>query len=66
MNAATPADFARWTAAAARMTDAELIYAARDAGEAAAAVDAHDAIKAGRYRDELMTYEAELAARRAA
>ena len=64
--AATAADFARWTERATAMTIAELLWSARDAREAAAAVDAHDEVAAGRYRDEALTYEQEIAARRRA
>lgn len=63
---ATAEDFARWAATAAGMSSAELAFAISDCDAAARAVDGHDAIKAGRYRDELHAYCAERATRRAA
>lgn len=62
---ATAADFARWEDRAVTMSDAALLYSIRDCGEAARAVDAHDAIAAGRYRDEMAAYQMELNKRRA-
>ena len=60
---ATPVDFARWEAAAARMSVAELNFSIHDCAAAAAACEGFDGVTAGRYRDELATYRMELSAR---
>lgn len=61
---ATPEDFARWEEHAETMNASALIYSAKDARAAAAALDSHDPVAAGRYTDEAMTYERELRRRR--
>lgn len=61
---ATVADFVRWAEVAEDLDDAELLHAVRDAFEAAAAMEDHAPVAAGRYRDEAMTYEQELGRRR--
>jgi hypothetical protein len=62
---ATAEDFTRWEAKAASMTDAELIYSARDARQAEEAMRGWNPIAEGRYSDEACTYGMELARRRA-
>lgn len=57
---ATAADFARWEEKAAKMTDAELVWSIGDCAESAVACDTHDAVAAGRYTDEMCTYQDEL------
>lgn len=57
---ATAEDFTRWTDKAKAMTAAELDYAIKDAGQAAAC----DTPKSMYYRDEMLTYQQELNARR--
>lgn len=63
---ATAADFTRWTEKAAEMTDAALIWSIRDCAEAGRAMRGHDPIAENRYRDEMLTYQSEQAARRRA
>jgi hypothetical protein len=62
---ATPADFARWEAKAKVMTDAELLWSARDARAAAEAMRGWNPIAEGRYDDEAFTYGDEIRRRRA-
>jgi hypothetical protein len=62
---ATAADFSRWEAKAATMTDAELIWSAQDARQAEAAMRGWNPIAEGRYSDEASTYGDELRRRRA-
>ena len=57
---ATVRDFERWEEMAVAMTDAALLYSIRDAMEAAKALESHDPIGAGRYRDEASTYRTEI------
>jgi hypothetical protein len=63
---ATAADFANWEARAKIMTDAQLLYSARDARSAAQAMRGWNPIAEGRYDDEAFTYGDELRRRRAA
>lgn len=60
---ATPADFARWEELAREMSTGQLRYAINDCRAAERAVEAHDDIAAGRYADQRMTFETELARR---
>jgi hypothetical protein len=62
---ATAEDFARWENKARTMTDAELVYAARDAREAEARMRGWNPVKEGYYSDEASTYGDELRRRRA-
>jgi hypothetical protein len=62
---ATAADFARWEAKAATMTDAELLWSAQDARQAEAAMRGWNPIAEGRYSDEASTYGTVLRRRRA-
>lgn len=62
---ATAADFARWEAKAASMTDVELLWSAQDARKAEAAMRGWNPIAEGRYSDEASTYGDELRRRRA-
>jgi hypothetical protein len=62
---ATAADFTRWEAKAATMTDAELLWSAQDARQAEAAMRGWNPIAEGRYSDEASTYGDELRRRRA-
>jgi hypothetical protein len=62
---ATAADFTRWEAKAATMTDAELLWSAQDARQAEAAMRGWNPIAEGRYSDEACTYGDELRRRRA-
>ena len=64
-NYATAEDFTWWEFRASRMTDAELLYSARDARAAAKAMRGWNPIAEGRYDDEASTYGMELARRRA-
>ena len=64
-NYATAEDFTWWEFRAGRMTDAELLYSARDARAAAKAMRGWNPIAEGRYDDEASTYGMELARRRA-
>ena len=61
---ATPEDFAKWEAQAKAMTDAELLYAARDCRQAEAAMRGWNPIKEGYYSDQACTYGMELNRRR--
>lgn len=61
---ATAEDFAHWQEQAKAMTLAELHYAIKDAFAAAKTLDTFDEPGANRYRDEALTYEQELRARR--
>lgn len=61
---ATAADFTRWEAKARSMTTAELLYSARDARQAEAAMRGWNPIAEGRYSDEASTYGDELRRRR--
>lgn len=61
---ATVADFIRWREAAARMTDAELIYAAADCRKVEAAWRGYDGVVEGFYSDQSSTYGMELTRRR--
>ena len=61
---ATAADFARWEAKAKAMTDAELLYSARDARAAAEAMRGWNPVAEGRYDDEAFTYGDEIRRRR--
>ena len=61
---ATAADFSRWEAKARSMTTAELLYSARDARQAEAAMRGWNPIAEGRYSDEASTYGDELRRRR--
>jgi hypothetical protein len=63
-NYATAADFANWEAKAKVMTDAELLYSARDARAAAEAMRGWNPIAEGRYDDEAFTYGDEIRRRR--
>ena len=62
---ATAADFAHWEERAKGMTDAELLYSARDARAAAEAMRGWNPIAEGRYDDEAHTYGDEIRRRRA-
>lgn len=62
---ATAEDFTRWKDAAKAMTYAALLWSIRDALAASRAVDSHDPISGGRYRDEACTYQSEINARAA-
>ena len=62
---ATTEDFARWEAKAKAMSDAELIWSARDARAAAEAMRGWNPIAEGRYDDEAHTYGDEIRRRRA-
>jgi len=62
---ATAEDFQRWEAKAKAMTDAELLYSARDCRQAEAAMRGWNPIAEGRYSDEASTYGDELRRRRA-
>jgi hypothetical protein len=61
---ATAQDFANWEARAKTMTDAELLYAARDCRQAEAAMRGWNPIKEGYYSDQACTYGMELNRRR--
>jgi hypothetical protein len=61
---ATVADFTRWESAAASMTDAELIYAARDCRQVEALWRGVDGVVEGFYSDQAATYGTELYRRR--
>jgi hypothetical protein len=61
---ATAADFANWETKAATMTDAELLWSARDCHSAAVRMRGFDPIAEGRYDDEGFTYGDELRRRR--
>ncbi len=63
-NHATAADFANWEARAKSMTDAELLWSARDARAAAEAMRGWNPIAEGRYDDEAFTYGDEIRRRR--
>lgn len=63
-NHATAADFALWEARAATMTDAELLWSARDCHAAAERMRGFDPIAEGRYDDEGFTYGDALRRRR--
>jgi hypothetical protein len=63
-NYATPADFANWETKAQAMTDAELLWSAKDARAAAQAMRGWNPIAEGRYDDEASTYGMELTRRR--
>ena len=63
---ATVADFTRWESAAASMTDAELIYAARDCRKVEALWRGVDGMVEGFYSDQASTYGTELMHRRRA
>jgi hypothetical protein len=62
---ATATDFQLWEAKAKAMTDAELLYSARDARQAEQAMRGWNPIAEGRYSDEASTYGDELRRRRA-
>ena len=62
---ATAEDFATWEAKAKSMTDAELLWSARDARAAAEAMRGWNPIVEGRYDDEAHTYGDEIRRRRA-
>ena len=61
---ATAEDFSHWEAKARAMTDAELIYSARDCRQAEAAMRGWNPVAEGRYSDEAHTYGDELRRRR--
>ena len=63
-NHATAADFTRWRERAESMSDAELLYSARDARAAAEAMRGWNPIAEGRYDDEAHTYGDEIRRRR--
>ena len=63
---ATAEDFANWEAKAKSMTDAELLWSARDARQAEQAMRGWNPIAEGRYSDEASTYGMELTRRRRA
>lgn len=60
----TPEDFAKWEAQAKAMTDAELLYAARDCRQAEAAMRGWNPVREGFYSDQASTYGDELRRRR--
>jgi transposase-like protein len=62
---ATVADFTRWEEQAASMTDAELIYAARDCRKVEALWRGVDGMVEGFYSDQAATFGTELRRRRA-
>ncbi len=57
---ATAEDFTRWNERALTMTTDALRWSITDALAASQAVDGHDPIRAGYYRDEALTYQSEL------
>jgi len=59
-NHATAEDFARWEEDAKEMTDAALLWSARDARRAAEAMRGWNPIAEGRYDDEAHTYGDEI------
>ena len=61
---ATAKDFATWEAKAKSMTDAELLWSARDARAAAEAMRGWNPIAEGRYDDEGHVYGDEIRRRR--
>jgi len=63
---ATADDFSRWESKARSMTDAELLYSARDCRQAEVAMRGWNPVAEGRYSDEAHTYGDELRRRRAA
>lgn len=63
-NHATAADFAAWEARAKGMSDAALLWSARDARAAAEAMRGWNPIAEGRYDDEAHTYGDEIRRRR--
>jgi len=60
----TPEDFAKWEAQAKAMSDAELLYAARDCRQAEAAMRGWNPVREGFYSDQAATYGDELRRRR--
>ena len=63
---ATAEDFQNWEAYARTLTDAELIYAARDCRKVEAIWRGHDPVVEGFYSDQASTYGMELSRRRKA
>lgn len=63
---ATAADFEAWETAANAMSDAELIYAARDCRKVEALWRHHDPMVEGFYSDQASTYGTVLNRRRSA
>ncbi len=61
---ATAEDFANWEAQAKTMTDAELLYAARDCRKVEALWRGQDGMVEGFYSDQASTYGMELTHRR--
>lgn len=61
---ATVQDFERWEAQAATMTDAELLYAAKDCRRVEALWRGQDGMVEGFYSDQASTYGDELRRRR--
>lgn len=59
-NYATAEDFANWEAKAKNMSDAALLWSARDARAAAKAMRGWNPIAEGRYDDEAHTYGDEI------
>ena len=57
---ATAADFEAWETKARTMTNAELLYAARDCREAEEAMRGWNPIREGYYSDQASTYGMEL------
>lgn len=63
-SAATAEDFRKWEERAKSMSDAELVYAARDCRKAEEAMRGWNPIREGYYSDEACTYGDELRRRR--
>jgi hypothetical protein len=57
---ATAADFTRWEELAAQYTSASLHYIVRDCFQAADAMKGGNPVKEGYYRDQGLTYYAEI------
>jgi hypothetical protein len=57
---ATAADFTRWEQLAKECNSASLHYIVRDCFQAAEAMGTHNRIKEGYYRDQGLTYYAEI------
>jgi len=57
---ATAEDFTRWSERAVTMTTESLRWSIGDALAASRAIDGHDPVRSGYYRDEALTYQSEL------
>ncbi len=63
---ATAEDFTRWSERAVTMTTDALRWSIADALSASHAIDSHDPVRSGYYRDEALTYQNELNGREVA